>query len=79
MMLAVFGFAIFSAFAFNMPKAEGELTTFIGHVQTTPTKCDSKDVECSDVNNNRPCMFGAVQLRKLGATTCGSLLWEIDQ
>ncbi|TDE52735.1 hypothetical protein [Flavobacterium sp. GT3P67] len=81
LMVAVFGFAIFSAFAFKTTKSDAELAVFQGHIQVTPGNCESKEVDCQDVNNGRPCLFGVTQLRKInsGGTACPELLWEIDQ
>lgn len=81
LMVAVFGFAIFSAFAFKTTKSEGELAVFPGHIQVSPGNCENMEVDCQLDNNGRPCLFGVTQLRKIdsGGTSCPELLWEIDQ
>ena len=81
LMVAVFGFAIFSAFAFKTAKTEGELAIFPGHVQISPGNCENKNVDCQDENNGKPCLFGVTQLRKMNSsgTSCPTLLWEIEQ
>jgi hypothetical protein len=80
-MLAVFGFAIFSAFAFKPVKAEKALTVFQGHIQNSPGNCENKEVDCQDENNGKPCLYGATQLRRMNSsgTDCPSLLWEIEE
>ena len=80
-MLAVFGFALFSAFAFKPVKAEKTLAVFQGHIQTPSGNCENKNVECQDENNGKPCLYGVTQLRSMNSsgTDCPSLLWEIEE
>jgi hypothetical protein len=80
LMLAVFGFAIFSAFAFKPAKTEAKLAVFQGHIETPSGICENKNVECQDDNNGKPCLYGDTQLRKMnsGGTDCPTLLWKIE-
>lgn len=80
-MLAVFGFAIFSAFAFKPVKAEKTLAVFQGYIQNSPGNCENKNVECQDQDNGQPCLYGVTQLRKMNSsgTDCPSLLWKIEE
>lgn len=81
LMLVVFGFAIFSAFAFKPAKPEARLAVFQGHIQTLSGSCENTEVDCQDQNtNNMPCVYGgSAQLRKINSsgTDCPTLLWEI--
>lgn len=79
-MLSAFGLAIFSAFAFK-PAEKSTLAVHKGYIQTSPGNCENKMIDCQDVDNGQPCLFGAVQLRRLNAsgTSCPTLLWKIDQ
>ena len=81
LMLAVFGLAIFSAFAFNTVKPEKALTVFQGHIENSPGNCENKEVDCQIESNGKPCLFGVTQLRKMNGsgTDCPTLLWEIDE
>lgn len=80
-MLAVFGFAIFSAFAFKPVKPEARMGVFQGHIQVSPGNCESTDVECQDVETPNPCLYGSTQLRKINSsgTDCPNLLWRIEE
>jgi hypothetical protein len=80
-MLAVFGFAIFSAFAFKPVKSEKALTVFQGHIQNSPGNCENKEVDCQAENNGKPCLYEATQLRRMNSsgTDCPALLWEIEE
>ncbi len=81
LMLAVFGFAIFSAFAFKPVIAESRLAVFQGHIQVSPGNCESTDVECQDEETPNPCLYGTTQLRKINSsgTDCPTLLWRNDE
>ncbi len=79
-MLAVFGFAIFSAFAFKSAEPERRMSVFQGYLQASPGNCENKNIECQDEDNGKPCVFGVTQLRRINAsgTDCPSLLWQIE-
>jgi hypothetical protein len=81
LMVAVFGLAIFSAFAFKTVKPEKTLDVFPGHIEVSPGNCENKEVDCQTINNGKPCLFGVTQLRKMNGsgTDCPTLLWEIEE
>jgi hypothetical protein len=81
LMLAVFGLAIFSAFAFKTVKPEKTFDVFQGHIEVSPGNCENKNVECQDEDNGKPCLYGVTQLRRMNSsgTDCPSLLWEIEE
>jgi hypothetical protein len=81
LMLAVFGFAIFSAFAFKPVKPEARMDVFQGHIQVSPGNCENKEVDCQTESNDNPCLYGSTQLRKINSsgTDCPTLLWRIEE
>lgn len=82
-MLAVFGFAIFSAFAFKPVKPEARMAVFQGHIQVSPGNCENKEVDCQEEDNGDQCFYGtgSTQLRKINSsgTDCPTLLWRIEE
>ena len=79
-MLVAFGFAVYGAYAFTPAPTDQSQAVYQGHIQVSPGNCENKRIDCQDVSNGKPCLFGSVQLRKMNAsgTSCPTLLWQIE-